>query len=206
MCIPLSIQMKWYGIAVWKSIVISVFLILTGLIGARLWYYVENRSFLGRSFYGVIFIAPIVFYPVAKILRIPYGQTMDLCAPAGCLTLAMVKIRCLLDGCCNGMVLYMDENRRYVRFPSQIVEMMAFLFIMVILLVLGRKEKNQTKIFPWFMILYGFSRFFLNFFREELISYVWGLSAGSFWSLIALFIGSTWLCILSLRNRRNRVM
>lgn len=199
MCLPISIQMKWYGVTMWKCIVISAMLVPTGLIGSRLWYYLENQSFLGRSFYGVIFIAPIIFFPVSKVLRISYGYTMDFCAPAGCLTLAMVKVQCLLDGCCKGVVLYINEKRQYVRFPSQIVEMTVFLFIFCILLIIGSKEKNRKKVFLWFLILYGGSRFILDFFREHDQPYALGLSAGSFWSLISVVAGI--VCLLFARSK-----
>jgi len=196
MCISISIQMKWYKVAVWKSSVISVALVITGLFGSRLWYYIENQSFLGRSFYGVIFISPIVFWGVAKLLSIPYRYALDFVAPSGCLTLAMVKIQCLRDGCCQGIMLYIDENRNYVFFPSQIVEMIFFIIIAIALFIMCYKENNRGKIFPWFMVLYGASRFGLNFLRENLTVYALGLSAGSFWSVISFLIGLGWLILL----------
>ena len=196
MCLPISIQMRWYKVAAWKSGIISIVLVATGLFGSRLWYYVENQSFLGRSFYGVIFIAPIVFYMVSKIIRIPYGYTLDFIAPGGCLTLALVKIQCLRDGCCNGILLYIDENRNYIFFPSQIVEMIVFLIISILLLIICRKSRKKGNIFPWFMILYGASRFGLDFLRGNVSPYALGLSPGSFWSLIAFSIGVITLIIM----------
>lgn len=189
MCIPISVQMKWYQIKTWKSVIISVMLVLTGLVGSEFWYFVENGIFGGRSFYGVVFIVPFVFFPVAKVLRIPYGLTLDFCAPAGCLTLAMVKIQCLRDGCCDGIALYLDENYNYVKFPSQILEMIIFCVIGFVLMKISSNRKNQKKVFPYFMVLYGATRFVLNFFRDGITPYVMGLSAGSFWSLLAFVIG-----------------
>ena len=189
MCIPISIQMKWYQIDAWKSIVISIVLVFTGVIGSRLWYFVENGTFRGRSFYGAIFLAPIVYIPVAKILKIMYREALDFCAPAGCLTLALVKIQCLRDGCCDGIALYVDENHNYVKFPSQITEMVAFLVIGGILMMISSKKQNQGSVFTWFLILYGIVRFILNFFRDGIEPYAMGLSAGSFWSLIAFCVG-----------------
>lgn len=205
MCGTLVVQMKWYGIAPWKSAPVSVTLVLLGLFGSRIWFYLENGSFRGRSFYGVVFLAPIVFFLVAKLVRIPYGFAMDLVAPSGCLTLALVKIQCLRDGCCGGKALYIDENRNYVMFPSQIVEMIAFLVVSGVLLLLASKHKYRNKIFPCFLILYGGSRFILNFFRDEIKPYAFGLSAGSFWSLIAFLIGVICLSILYVRNKSDIV-
>lgn len=201
MCVPIAIQMKWYGIAIWKSTVISIVLVLTGLIGSRIWYFVENGYFQGRSFYGAIFFAPLFYLPVAKVLRIPYGQTLDFVAPAGCLTLALVKIQCLRDGCCGGIALYVDSNNNYVKFPSQLAEMVAFVIIAILLMIIGSKEKNRTKVFPWFLVLYGSSRFVLNFFRSVKPVYALGLSAGSFWSAIAFLIGVVILLFRGIKHK-----
>lgn len=195
MCVLIGVQMKWYGIKIWKSIVVVVSLVLVGVYGSQIWYFVENGNFGGRSFYGAIFLAPIAFFPVARILHESYTNILGLCAPAGCLTLALVKVQCLRDGCCNGYVMYMDENHFYVHFPSQIVEMITFLVIAAILFHMSHREKNREKIFAWFLILYGGTRFVLDFLRENRSLYALGLSAGSFWSMIAFGVGLAWLLI-----------
>lgn len=204
MCIPISIQMRWYGVRIWKSIIVSIVLVYTGLFGSRLWYFVENGNFVGRSFYGAIFLAPIVYLPLAIILNISYKHILDFCAPAGCLTLSLVKIQCLLDGCCEGIALFIDENHNYVKFPSQIVEMFTFLIIGGYLMFLSSKERNRGKIFLWFLILYGSSRFVLNFFRDNTSPYMLGLSAGSFWSLLAFIIGFILLKLENLRQQTEK--
>jgi len=202
MLIPISMQMKWYSVPSWKSIIISVILVLTGVVGSEIWYFVENFEFGGRSFYGAIVFSPIVFLPMSKVLHIPYSKIMDFVAPAGCMTLALVKLQCLRDGCCIGKILYLDENYMYVRFPSQIAEMIAFLIIAVVLLYMSSKVKFRGKIFPWFLVLYGGVRFFLDFMRDVESPYLLGLSAGSFWSLFSLIIGVIMLIIM----RKKRIM
>jgi prolipoprotein diacylglyceryltransferase len=193
--------MKWYCIHPWKSVAITILLVLTGAVGSQVWYFVENLRFGGRSFYGAVFLSPLVFYPVSKLLRIPYGKTMDFVAPAGCFTLALVKIQCLHDRCCEGIVLGVNEDLLYVLFPSQIVEMIAFLLISVILFVMAYNPKNRKQIFLWFLVFYGGSRFILDFFRSHTGSYALGLSAGSFWSLLAFLIGGGMLLYVN----RDRV-
>lgn len=199
----ISLQMKWYGITRWKSIIVSVFLVLTGLIGSRIWYFVENLTFRGRSFYGAVFLAPIVFFPLAIACRVPYGSMLDFCAPAGCLTLAMVKVQCLRDGCCDGVALYLDKNYNYVKFPSQLVEMGAFLIIGFLLLMLSHSLKYRKKIFLWFLVLYGSTRFFLDFLRDGREPYILGLSAGSFWSLMAFITGAIMLITVELFAKKR---
>lgn len=204
MCTMISMQMKWYGISMWKSIIVSLTLVFTGLFGSRVWYFVENGNFGGRSFYGAVFFAPLVFLVIAKLFSIPYLYALDFCAPAGSLTLALVKIQCLRDKCCQGKILYIDENREYVRFPSQIVEMVAFFIICAILFFLSSRKKMRGKIFPCFLVLYGASRFILDFFRSIEAPYALGLSAGSFWSLISFLVGIAWIVLYGFFRFKNR--
>lgn len=189
MCALMALQMKWYGIHPWKSVAVTIALLLTGLFGSEMWYYVENLHFGGRSFYGAVFFSPLVFWPISKMLQLRYGDVMDFVAPAGCLTLALVKLQCFRDGCCEGKAIGIDENHIYILFPSQLVEMLVFLVISILLFTMSYKQRFRKQIFLWFLVLYGGSRFVLDFFRSHTGSYALGLSAGSFWSLIAFLIG-----------------
>ncbi len=203
MGILMTMQIKWYALPLWNIIPIAVVLVFTGVIGSQIWFFVENGYFTGRSLYGAIVFSPIVFLPVSKLLKIKYSETLDFIAPGGCFTLALVKIQCLRDHCCEGMVLYIDENHMYVRFPSQKVEMVAFLIISAILFYMASKPKFRGKIFPWFLVLYGGSRFFLDFLRETVPSYLFGLSAGSFWSLCSFIIGIIVLIVMKRKAKRT---
>lgn len=201
----ITLQMRWYKIAAWKSLPVTLFVILTGLAGSYLWFFIENGYFSGRSLYGAVFLCPIVFSFVAKMLKIQYGEVMDVIAPAGCFVLGLAKVQCMRDHCCEGKVLFMNEDRVWVRFPSQIVEGVVFIVIAVFLLVLSRKKSLRTMIYPIAMIIYGIARFFLDFLRDTDVSFLFGLSRGSFWSLCSLIIGIISLVIIVLRKRQNQL-
>lgn len=199
----MALQMKAYKVTPWKSIIISASLVMLGYFGSSFWFFVENFSWGGRSFYGVVFLAPIAYLPISKLIKINYYYTLDFLAPSGCITLALVKIQCLKDRCCEGKIIGQDENYVFIRFPSQIVEMVAFLIIAVVLFVFACLPFFRGTVFQCFLILYGFSRFFLDFFRETQPTYFFGLSVGSFWSLCAFILGAVWL-ILILTTRRKQ--
>ena len=205
MCLPMMWQLKRIGQPLWKGAILSAALVLTGYYGSVLWFFVENGAFGGRSFYGAVFFSPVVFFLLGKGLRIPYADAMDTVAPAGCMTLALVKLQCLRDNCCIGKMLYVDENYMVVRFPSQLVEMAAFGVIALILLAVASNRKSRGTVFCWFMILYGAARFVLDFFREIEAPFLFGLSPGSFWSACAFLIGLGGLIAeLFLRNKEKK--
>lgn len=203
MSLLIMLQMRQYDVALWKSVPIAVFLVLAGVVGSYIWYFVENLSFGGRSFYGAVVLSPIIFLPVSRLLRLSYSDTMDFIAPAGCVTLAMVKIDCLLNRCCQGKILYVNQDDIFVRFPSQIVEMVVFLIISAILMCMVSRKKYRGTIYPWFLVLYGASRFVLDFFRDIKVPYALGLSAGSFWSLCSIIVGLILLLIVRYRHKHQ---
>ena len=115
-------------VQIWKYPLISILLTFAGVAGAMLMHFVESGHFGGTSFFGAILFVPVLMLP-ALLLRVPYGTLMALCAPAECLMLAFMKVDCLISDCCIGKYLPALD----FQFPSQIVEMLTALVIMLIL-------------------------------------------------------------------------
>lgn len=184
-------------VQLWKYPIISILLTLAGVFGAMLMYYIETGKFGGTSLFGSIFFIPLLLLPML-FLRIPFSTLMDLCAPAECLMLVLMKLDCLLSGCCFGKYLPSLE----FQFPSQIIEMLTFFVIMLLLLQLERNKKNRGRIYGHFLIIYGFARFILNWFRYGVKPFVWILPAGNFWSIVAIAIGFAWLVAVSKFRRQ----
>jgi len=200
----IALQMHWYKVRLWKSIPAVIVVILTGLFGSQLWFFVENLYFEGRSLYGAVFLCPVVFFPVSKLLKIRYGEMMDFIAPSGCLVLGLAKLQCMRDGCCGGKFLYMDENRINVHFPSQLVEFFVFIVIAVILIILSHNPRMRTKIYPYAMLSYGACRFVLDFFRDTTPNFLFGLTKGSFWSVCSFVLGLGALLFIHYKDRQYR--
>lgn len=195
MWIPVLMQGIWKKITVWKTIVISLALVVFGTLGAMLLFFVENGAFGGFSYYGAIFLVALTCFPVAKLLKMPYSLLTDLSAPAGCAMLVFMRIRCYMSGCCNGIYLYTVENNRHIYFPSQLTELGLGIVLTVVLLWLSRKKKFSGTVYGWYMLLYGLARFVLNFFRADNAPFVWILPPGHLWSLVSIAIGATWLTL-----------
>ena len=203
MLVPIMIQTRRYEIDLIKGFLIAIILTIVGTISTYVWFFIEVGTFSGISFFGAVFIVPIVFVLFAKLFGIPYGQIMDICAPAECAMLVIMKVHCFVSGCCDGKLLYITEHGTQVYFPSQIVELTNALVIAVVLLLLSRKKENNGTIYAWYMVLYGSTRFVLNFFRDTkpiLLFMGWG----SIWGILAILIGVTWLyCNKKIVNKYN---
>lgn len=206
MLLPILFLMRRYQIALWKGVPVSFILTVTGTSGTYIWFFVECSWFGGRSYYGAVFLVPIGFWYVAKLVRVPYGDLMDLCAPAECVMLAIMKYQCLVDGCCGGMILRVLEDGSEVLFPSQIIEMINALLVMAILMYIAIGNKYRGKIYAWYLIIYGVTRFVLNWFREGNEPLLLALPAGNLWSLLAIGLGVLWLTDRKLKIVKNSPM
>ena len=206
MCIVNAMQMNWYGIAPWKSVFVSIAIAFTGLLCCELWYYFENGEWGGKSFFGGVFFAPITFMLVSKLLRIPYLYSLDYCATAGCLVLSVLKVDCLIGGCCKGIVLYKVSHDTFVRFPSQAVEVTMAGILTIALLFISKRERFRGRIYPITLVVYGAIRFVLNLFRDD-----WErtkqmnllLPLGCIWSLVAIAVGLAWMFCVKMKETEN---
>ncbi|MBO2516780.1 MAG: hypothetical protein CW338_05795 [Clostridiales bacterium] len=197
---------RYYHLPVWKGIVSAILLTAAGYAGAKVMAFVEMGTWDGRSFYGALFLAPCLMIPVALLLRIKIRELLDLCAPCECIMLALLKVDCVVSGCCYGIVLgrrEVEDGFQAIRFPSKITECVAAMILMVVLILILKKKKNYGLIYPWYMVLYGASRFCLNLLRDT-EPFVWILPAGNFWSLISITIGLIWMLVYKKWQKKNK--
>lgn len=195
MLIIMMICRRWVAIGVLKTVVFAVLLTVCGLASVKIMFFIESGRWSGLSFFGAVFFEPIFLMLLALLLREKWSTLLDLSAPSICGMLMVMKTECLKTGCCKGRVLFENAAGEAVRFPSQLVELLAAVALAVFLIWLMRNAKNRGKIYPMFMVSYGAVRFILNLCRETK-PYVWILPAGNFWALIAIAIGILWLATL----------
>ena len=188
------------GIPVWKAVLSGILSSLAGALGIFVMGAIENGQWGPTSFYGVVLISLLLYFLTAKILRIPAGELLDLCAIGICFLLFAQKIGCWKFGCCKGRIIGVDAvTGDNIRFPSQLVESGAALIIGIILLIMLKKGKYRGTIYFRFMIIYGSVRFFLNLLRDT-SPFIWILPAGNFWSIISVALG---LILLYISKRQK---
>lgn len=188
---------KLYGIENKKMVAGAVSMVIAGIISSYIMAFVESGTWGGRSFYGGVFLVPLFLYPVAKLLRIRYGELMDAAAPAASILLSAMKIQCLVDGCCYGR-LFMTSSMSF-RFPSQIVECLYAFIMMWFMLFMIKKGNQRNLVCAWWFVIYGTGRFFLNLLRET-TPWLGPLPSGNVWSLLAVIIG----CIVLIVNKKKK--
>lgn len=107
---------------------IAIWVLVGGLVGARLFYVCtywnsEVKTFWdifrvwrgGLTLYGSFLGAMIGFFAVWRIRRFPLLPTLDALAPAMAIGYAFGRLGCFLNGCCHGDVCHLPWA---VRFPA----------------------------------------------------------------------------------------
>lgn len=192
---------RQYRFLHWKVVLSACVLTVVGTAGTKLMVFIENGSWGGFSFYGAVFLVPVGMLLTGRCLRLSGGPLLDLCALGVCIMLALMKVNCLVSGCCGGRILFLRADGTPVRFPSQIVEGAVALLLMLVLLRLLRGGKYEGRIYPCFMVIYGIVRYILNFLRDT-EPVVWILPSGNIWSLLSIVVGVLWL--ISIQKHRNK--
>lgn len=151
----------------------------------------------GDNYFGTLFFIPFILLIVYYIIGVDPLKQTDLITPAYPLALAVVKLACFCQGCCNGIEcsfgLY-NHDTGLVEFPVQLVESGLALLIFIFLLLWRKKAKDGT-LFPTYLIMYSATRFFSEFLRSE-PDVIWKLKTYHILCIIGVIAGIVELIIV----------
>ena len=185
---------KIYSVSsIFLCVVLTIIVAILGYSSTKVMYFIENNAWLGQSFYGAVLFFPIVLFPLSLLFRIKLNKLLDYETISGLSVLIWYKLNCYISGCCGGKVLYYKAGGVPAYFPSQIVEMIVAILIILSLLLFEKKGLFKNCLYPLFLIMYGTTRFILNYYRWETDEFVLGLTAGAFWSIVSVIIGVIWI-------------
>ncbi|MCA1809614.1 MAG: prolipoprotein diacylglyceryl transferase [Kiritimatiellia bacterium] len=191
---------------------IALWLMLAGIIGARINYVLANLSDFAQAPLTVLRIdqGGLIYYGGfvgAALAALWYARRhqenpwwlADFIITALPLGHFFGRIGCFLNGCCygragSGFGSYRLE--RVERIPVQLYESAWNLLIYLILCFVFLRRKKNGLVFSLYLILYPTGRFVLEFWRGDPRQTVWHLTVAQIFSLFLLVIGT----ILLLRH------
>ena len=207
---------------------LGIWVIVSALAGAKLlllaveWdtYGQSTRQLLtlvrsGGVFYGGLILAVAVAIWYMWRHRMPISQVTDVFAPGIALGHVIGRMGCFFAGCCFGRETTVPwaitfHNQHAARnvgtplgvplHPAQLYEAGAGLLILGVLLVAerhGRPFPGRT--FWGYMLLYGVSRFVIEFFRGDSRGTIGMFSTSQFLSLLIVPISIVMLIVLARR-------
>ena len=193
---------------------LGIYIIISALVGAKALLLVvewdhftqtpgELLSLLrsGGVFYGGLILAVAVAFWYIRRHRLPFWQTCDVFAPGIALGHAVGRLGCLAAGCCYGrptdvpwaVTFHNPAAAANVGtplgvplHPTQLYESGAEFLILGLLLATERKGRAFAgRTFWLYMLLYGISRFVIEFYRGDPRGLVFGvLSTSQFISVV----------------------
>jgi phosphatidylglycerol:prolipoprotein diacylglycerol transferase len=215
-----------------KVMDLGIWIIVSALIGAKLMLLVVERDKfswnwselvnLFRSagvFYGGLIAAVAVALWYLWRHRMPIWTVTDVFAPGIALGHVVGRLGCLFAGCCFGKPTTMPWGITFhnefaaqnvgtplgiALHPTQLYEAGAELIILGILLLTEKKGRPfPGRTFWGYMLLYGVTRFIIEFYRGDsrgTIGFLWmSLSTSQFVSLLIVPVSLVMLALLSRR-------
>jgi len=207
---------------------VGFYALLSGVIGARLFFILTNLgNFLehpldmvkiwegGLVFYGgVIFALPTAIW-VAKKRGLPLWQTADIWAPPIAIGHAIGRLGCFCAGCCYGRpaeglpwsVTFTNPNSLAVLgtplHPTQLYESALELMNFLILMTLRRHQSFKGQLFLVYILNYSIIRSVVELFRgDEVRGFLFHGFSYSQAISVAMFIAALSLLIV-LKNKKS---
>ena len=157
----------------------TVFLTLIGFAVSYAWMCFVTWIDTGFKEWGGINIVrifvwvPLIIWPLCKLFKVDWKTWLDFAGPSTlCLIQGIAHFGCAFEGCCHG---YRMDNGiynpalHYHTFPIQFIEAFVALSIAIVLFV--RQKKRHYKVdgstYALMLILFGSTRFILEFFRDN---------------------------------------
>lgn len=201
-----------------------LYLIIGGLIGAKLFYILTNGFFYflsnpieiirnggeGLSFIGIVVAGVLITYWFAKRRKVNYWALLDVLSIGTTLGYAIGRIGCFLNGCCvglptNSLIGFRFSPFDYPRYPTQLFTSIGAFIIFFILLRIDSKKIFYGKTFSWTLIFYGILTFFIEFLRAVPRFPPFNLSLNQYSTFLIVPMGIVLLALLTGREQIREV-
>ena len=165
----------------------AIVAMLTGVIGARLFFVFQPEEWSahysrdplqivkiwegGLTFYGGILACFVTVPFVFRHHKMPFWPVADCFAPSLAVGQVIVRFGCFMNGCCYGKPaswgIVMPEVDALARQPSQLYESATGILIFAFVLWLHPRRRFNGQAILSYLLLYAFSRFFIEFTRGD---------------------------------------
>ncbi|MDP2912751.1 MAG: prolipoprotein diacylglyceryl transferase [Candidatus Omnitrophota bacterium] len=176
------------GFAKDRVIDLVVLLLMSGIVGARLFYVTLNLPYYATNIFeifdltkgGLVWyggflaaLSALIWYTVKR--RLNFWVLADLMVPYLALAQAFGRIGCFLNGCCYGIEaprghplgVTFPQDSHILRYPTQLYSSLVLLLIFVLLRIWQDNRRFVGEIFLGYCILYAAKRFLMEFLRGD---------------------------------------
>lgn len=193
-----------------KTVLFTILLTIVGFSGAKLLFVLENLrvaleegiSLGGVSFFGSVFLIPLLMPLIGYLFHLLADETMDICGPCVAIMICCMRLGCYLQGCCGGWELCLGNL--CFSWPTQALESIGDFTIFLLLAHWQKDEKRRGQLYPLFMLFYSLMRFGVEFLRDTPKDWMF-LSHGQWFALVAIVAATIWLALMRHKNNENNM-
>lgn len=207
------VRARRQGIDGAKIMDLGIYLIIAALVGAKLMLVAVDFDYFRRQpgellslvraggvFYGGLIAALVVALVLVRRYQLKMWTVADLMAPGIALGHVIGRFGCLLAGCCYGRPTDLPWGITFTNpvaaanvgtplgvplHPTQLYDAGAELLIMMLILATERRGRPFAgRTFWLYMLLYGISRFAIEYFRGDDRGTMLGLPTSQFVSIV----------------------
>ena len=200
---------KKYKYPVWKTIVFAVLVYSLTVAWMFTLYYIETGTWGGNNIVRVFWWLGVFVLPVSLILKMGYFKSLDFVAPCLCINHGIAHFGCIFAGCCHGYPCSWGIHNNYTGyrcFPIQPIEAAVALGIAAYIWYRERRkgygEGTDGLSFPLMLMLFGYSRFVLEIFRDNEKVY-FGVSILAIHALVNAVIGTIAYILIKNHNKKK---
>lgn len=200
---------KNYKIPLKKAIpfVIIVYSIAVAWMFFLYWAESGFKNFGGNNIVRIFVWVPLIAWPFCKLFKLDFRTMCDYLAPVVCVQHGVSHFGCMFGGCCYSYAwtygIY-NHNLGYKTFPIQPIE--ALVAVAIVLYIWLKEKKSNFKVtgeyYPLMLILFGYSRFLLEFARDNDKLFL-GISNLAIHALIMGIVGTAWYVTQRDMNRKQ---
>ncbi len=216
---------KRKGIATEHIYSLALWVVLSGIIGARLFHvidhwehYVNNPAqilgFQGLAIWGALAGGGLALIIYAKSHHLPLGRLVDVVAPGLLVAQVIGRFGCIVNGDAYGGITSVPWAFIYINpgssipsnlfgmptHPYPVYEMLWNGMALLVLLQLERRFKKDGLVFLSYLSLYSLGRFVLTFVRQERI-WFWGLQEAQAIAMLALAVSLLAMVYIFVKQR-----
>ncbi len=153
----------------------------------------------GANYYGFLFFCPIALFVFCCIVWANPIKRFDFLTVLMPFEFIFIRLGCLFQGCCNGVgweygiYNYFSERPEV---PTPLLESILALGLFIFLLIWRKKAKPGT-LYPMYLLLYSFFRFFIEFFSTVRVKYFNFFNKYQFLCLAGMLVGSVLLLLMT---------
>lgn len=179
---------------------VSFWLILSGIIGARLFYILCNIHIYkdsplqmlylhegGLSFFGGFAAGILLFSAFMKKEEVNFWRGADVFSPSLPLAESVARVGCFFAGCCHGRSTEFVFGVKFPSLPYKVHPLQLYIsvesfLLFLFLLLFKRYKRMEGQTFLTYIFLHSFARFLMDFLRDE--QRMWGLTTSQYICLI----------------------